>query len=194
MGNIIRGKDLNLFYTLNGYNYPACHSTDCKLTLNSSPQETTTKNSKNGRTYEYQGKYGFTLSLKGITNLIDIASVSVFQDAIIQSNKLQFIFTDSLNIQWSGTVLINQIDLDSPVENLSTFSNDMVGDGDIVKIASGVIPPISNPIVSIIDQTGYHIADVSAPGTYSVLRFDTIDEGSALTVEANYQIVIIQAA
>lgn len=179
MAGIINGRNLNLYYILNGYTYPVCHATDCKISLVAETKESTTKNNIKGKTYIYQGKYSFTLSLTGITNLVDTANISVFQDAILLSNKLQFIFTDSENIQWSGTVLINQVDVDSPVSNASTFSNAMMGDGELTKVTTGIIPPPIGSSVTIVDQFTNVLAIIPAPGTYSVTKFDSIDLGDS---------------
>lgn len=310
MQNIINGRNLNLYYTYNGITYPACFATDCKLTLTADTQETTTKNSLKGKTFNYQGKYSYTLSLRGITSLIDIpalaqinssnsevaipftdsnaqvkvnglelytlngnqarsdtrqtgeaitfigfsendstgpnpvltmrvyknnnlvyaqsvadvagaqmvydvisdsgatynfevfssadgtfvtpvnipdthsatskgVNVGTFQDYILLSNKMAFIFTDSENIEWSGVVLLTQIDNDSPVDNVSTFSNTMLGDGELTKVTHSVVPPPVGSSVTIKDQLGNVIAVVPAPGEYTVLRFDTIDLGDS---------------
>lgn len=310
MQNIINGRNLNLYYKYNGITYPACFATDCKLTLTADTQETTTKNSLKGKTFNYQGKYGYTLSLRGITSLIDIpilaafnstntevvvpftdsnaqlkidgvefftlntnqtrndtiqagklisfigfsendsvgtnptltmlvykdevlhyaqtianidgagmiynitsqsgstyrwsvtadddgtfvtpvnipdtvtgtskgVNVGTFQDYILLSNKMDFIFTDNENIEWSGTVLLTQVDNDSPVDNVSTFSNAMLGDGELIKVISGVIPPPAGLSVIIRDQLGDVIATIPAPGEYTVTRFDSIDLGDS---------------
>jgi len=196
MASIIQGKNLNLYYILNGYSYPACHATDCKISLTADTLETTTKNGLKGKTFDYQGKYTYSLSLNGITNLIDTANFSIFQDAIMQSNKLLFIFTDSESIQWSGTVLITATQLDSPVSAISTFSNDMLGDGELVKVTTGVTPPAAGSSVDIIDQFGTVLTSIPAPGSYAVLRFDAIDLRSfnpSTGVPITPQIQIIQA-
>lgn len=318
MANIINGRNLNLYYKLNGFTYPACFATDCKLTLNADTQETTTKNSLKGKTFDYQGKYSYTLSLRGITSFITLAGVSTFnytlteaivdgnlyiykngfpvverigtgggtitlnsndnyvikascgfisgaldpkltlivkkndviifaqtvasppgttilyegiadinsiydvsviarnggatvspvntpddgdttatsvnvgtfQDFILQSNKMDFIFTDSENIEWSGTVLVTQIDNDSPVDNVSTFTNAMLGDGELTKVTGSIVPPPVGSSVTISDQLGNIVAIVPAPGTYTVLKFDAIDLRSIGTTP---EIIIMQS-
>lgn len=322
MQNIINGRNLNLYYKYNGITYPACFATDCKLTLTADTQETTTKNSLKGKTFNYQGKYGYTLSLRGITSLIDIPTLSLvnatntevaspftdsnaqlkiggveqytlngiqtrsdtytsgqsalfigfsennsigirptltmrvfkngvlkyaqtipnvigaqllysvtfesgstydwsvvadpdgtdvvpvnipdtvddsgfgvnvgtFQDYILLSNKMDFIFTDSENIEWSGTVLLTQVDNDSPVDNVSTFSNAMLGDGELTKVTGHIIPIPPGVAVTIRDQLGNAIAIIPAPGEYTVTRFDSIDLGDS-TMQAP-DIIITQS-
>lgn len=320
MANIINGRNLNLYYKYNGVTYPACFATDCKLTLTADTQETTTKNNLKGKTFNYQGKYSYTLSLRGITSLIDIPGISqfnytehetlvtsnmmfyvngifvdqashnnetktstitsgntykgvafcenifsyldpnltltvtkngvtifaqtilafdgatleyegiaqpgavyqmttitksggsyvtpvnipdtdtafahgvnvgTFQDYILLSNKMDFIFSDSENIEWSGTVLLTQVDNDSPVDNVSTFTNAMLGDGELTKVTGSIIPPPVGSAVTIIDQLNNILASVQAPGTYSVLRFDSIDLRSIGTTP---QLIIMQSA
>lgn len=194
MGNLIKGQDFNFYVKINGYNMPVARATNGTLTFTAEATESTTKNGLKGKTYIYQGKYGYTLSVEGISNLIDVANFGYFQTALLESGKLDFIFTDNLNAQYTGTVLVTDAELDTPAKAMSTFKNTLLGDGEIVPIFYDVpvTPPGSS--VQIIDQFGDVLASVLAPGSYSVLRFDTIDEGSASTVESDYQIVIIQAA
>ena len=175
MGSIINGTNFNIYYVINGNVYPACHAQDGKITGTADVLETTTKDGRKGKTYNYSGKYSYTLSLKGITNLVDGANIATFNSAIMQSNKLPFIFTDSNNISWSGIALITQFDMDSPIASLSTFTNTMLLDGELTQVTSGVTPPVSGGSVIIQDQFGTVIAEIPAPGTYQVLRFDTLD-------------------
>lgn len=191
MSNVILGKNLNIYYTLNGNNYPLAHATDCIIELTSETQETTTQSSGKGKTFDYKGKYSYTLSADGITNLVDIANFSVFQQAIIQSTKLIFLFTDLSQVQYSGIVLITKNSLKSPFDAASTFSNAMLGDGELTIVVTSVpVPPVGIN-VSIIDQFGNVLAVVPAPGTYSVLRFDTIDCGAAIQLNP---LIIMQAS
>lgn len=191
MQQIIQGKNLNLYLTLNSVAYPVGHATDCTINISANTQETTTQNSLKGKTFNYTGKYGYKLSLKGFTNLIDIANISTFQDALMQSAKLFFVFTDGANIQWSGFILMDEVDLDSPVAGSSSFTNSMTGDGELTKVTTNIPPTPTAPVVTIVDQFGNIIATVSAPGTYPVLRFDTIDEGDAFGPSP--QLIIIEA-
>lgn len=192
MQEIINGHDLNLYYLINGYNYPACHATDCKLSLVADIQETTTLSSLKGKTFDYTGKYSYTLSLMGALTLSDVPNISLFQDAILGSLKMFFIFTDSNQIEWSGTVLITQVDNDSPVASISTFTNTMQGDGELTKITSGVTPPPAGSSVTITDQLGNVLAVIPAPGTYGVLRFDRINLGNASSAPAD--LIIMQGS
>lgn len=191
MQQIIQGKNLNLYLTLNSVAYPVGHATDCTINLSADTQETTTQNSLKGKTFNYTGKYSYKLSLKGFTNFIDIAHIGTFQDAILLSAKLFFVFTDGQNIQWSGFILMDEVDLDSPVAGLSSFTNSMTGDGELIKVTTNVPVTPAAPVVTIVDQFGDVIATVSAPGTYPVLRFDTIDEGDAFGPAP--QLIIIEA-
>jgi len=176
MADVRKGQDFNLYYTINGYSYPACHAQDCKITGVADTQETTTKNSRRGKTFDAQGKYSYTLELKGITNFVDYANIGQFNTALMTGSKLPFLFTDASGISWSGTVLITQVAMDSPVSALSTFTNSMLLDGDLVQVTTGVVPPIPGGSVLIKDQFGNTLATVVAPGTYNVLKFDTIDQ------------------
>jgi hypothetical protein len=192
MSNLIKGRDLNLYYVINGFNYPAAHATNCKIQFSADTQETTTKNTQRGKTYEYSGKNGYTLSLDGLTNLIDVANIAVFQTALMTSQKLNFIFTDVSNVQWMGTVLVTGLDIDSMFNAMSNYTHNMLGDGDIVPIYYDVPNPPVGAVVNIIDQFGDIIAMVTAPGSYSVVVFDAIDEGDAFTVDSDYQLIIAE--
>lgn len=177
MAGIIKGIDFNLYVPINGYNYAVCQATDCQLTMTGGEAlETTTKFSPKGRTYNYGGKYGYTIQLNGITSFVDIGNIAQFQDYLLNSNKFFFTFTDGNSISYTGTVLINQINIDSPSSGISQFSQQMLGDGELVPVVTGVTPPPAGSSVTIIDQFGETIAVVPAPGNYQVLRFDTIDK------------------
>jgi hypothetical protein len=309
MAGEIKGRDLIIYFPINGINYPLCHAKDCKITLNRDVRETTTRGSGSGKTYKYAAKYGYSISLSGITakgdippisqinarldeitdpqfvganceyydngtriddisflsqnsgsyiqqgghqadficyaedydapgtnplinmvvvkngitifqqskpntannsitytgfpnnsdvynwhcystvntaalttiNITDtpannqaVINISIFQDAIMQAKKLPFVFTDYANTLQSGTILATSLDFDSPFDNISSFSNEMLGDGELTAVTYGV-PPVPTQSVIIQDQFGDTLAIVPAPGVYNVLRFDTID-------------------
>lgn len=177
----IRGKDLNLFFMLNGIACVLGRATACSIKLTAEVQETTTKNSIKGKTFDYTAKYSYTLSLTEYTNFVDIANISVFQDFIMQSGKVQFIFTDQNYIEWTGTVLITESDTDSPFKSISSTTLTLQGDGELTKVTTDIPPlPLPGGNVTIVDQFGATIATVIAPGSYAVLRFDTIDCGHAI--------------
>lgn len=179
--DFIRGKDLNLYFVLNGTGYVVGHATDCSIKLTAEVQETTTRNSIKGKTFDYTAKYTYTLSLTEYTSFADMPNISVFQDMILQSGKLNFIFTDLNYIQWTGTVLLTESNSDSPFAAISASQLTFQGDGDLTKVTTDIPPiPLPSETVTIIDQFGAIIATVVAPGSYSVLRFDTIDCGHAV--------------
>lgn len=177
----IKGYDLNLFFYLNGIPCVIGRATACSIKLTADIQETTTKNSIKGKTYDYTSKYTYTLSLTEYTNFVDIANLSVFQDMILTSGKLSFVFTDQAQIEWTGTVLLTESDTDSPFKSVSSSSLSFQGDGELTKVTADIPPlPLPGGNVTIVDQFGAVIATVVAPGSYSVLRFDTIDCGHAV--------------
>jgi hypothetical protein len=177
----IKGYDLNLFFYLNGIPCVIGRATACSIKLTADIQETTTKNSIKGKTYDYTSKYTYTLSLTEYTNFVDIANLSVFQDMILTSGKLSFVFTDQTQIEWTGTVLLTESDTDSPFKSVSSSSLSFQGDGELTKVTTDIPPlPLPGGNVTIVDQFGAVIATVVAPGSYSVLRFDTIDCGHAV--------------
>jgi len=191
--DFIRGKDLNTYVTINGFDYVIGHATDCVLKLTAEIQETTTKNSIKGKTYEYTAKYSYTLTVNEYTNFVDVANISVFQDLILQSGKISFIFTDLNYIQWTGTILLTESSTDSPFSAISSSSLTFQGDGELEKVTTNIPPiPLPTETVTIIDQFGNVIATVIAPGSYSVLRFDVIEQGHANAPAP--QLIIMQAS
>jgi len=177
----IKGYNLNLFFMLNGIACVVGRATACSIKLTAEVQETTTKNSIKGKTFDYTSKYSYTLSLTEYTNFIDIANLSVFQDMILTSGKLDFVFTDQYQVEWTGTVLLTESDTDSPFKSVSSSSLSFQGDGELTKVTTDIPPlPLPGGNVTIVDQFGNIIATVVAPGSYAVLRFDTIDCGHAI--------------
>lgn len=191
--DFIRGKDLNLYFVLNGQAYVVGHATDCTIKLTAEIQETTTKNSIKGKTFDYTAKYTYMLDCKEFTSFADVANLSVFQDLILQSGKLNFIFTDQYSIQWTGTVLLTESDTDSPFAAISSTTLNFQGDGELVKVTTDVPPiPLPTENVTILDQFGSLIAIIVAPGSYNVLRFDTIEQGHADAPQPD--LIIMQAS
>lgn len=177
----IKGYNLNLFFVLNGQPYVCGRATGCSIKLSADIQETTTKNSIKGKTFDYTAKYSYTLSLTEYTNFVDVANLSVFQDMILTSGKLNFVFTDQFQIEWTGTVLLTESDTDSPFKSVSSSTLSFQGDGELTKVTTDIPPiPLPGEAVTIVDQFGTIVAIVTAPGTYTVMRFDTIDCGHAV--------------
>ena len=177
---IFKGVEVNLYLLVSGVYQIVGRATDTTITVNSEIQETTTKNTLSGKTFDYTGKYSYKLDCKGLTNLVDISNIVLFQNAMMQQRKLLFLFTDNNFIQYSGTVLVTDTSTDSPVKAVSQSTYSFQGDGDLTVVTTDIppVPPITGS-VQIIDQFGTVIAVVPAPGTYGVLRFDTIDNGGA---------------
>jgi len=173
---IITGNELIFYIQLSVGYRSICHSKDTKLSTSADLLETTTKDNGKGKRYEYGGKTSTTLTVNALTNTIDDANFSEVQDIILQTRKLPFLFTDNNNIQWSGTVLLTTFDLDSPDNAVSSFNGTFVVDGDLVKAFDPDMPlPPAGSTVQILDQFGNILAIVDAPGTYSVVQFDTLD-------------------
>jgi len=174
MATILKGNDLVLYIVIGGVNTAVCHTKDTKLTIEADIQETTTKDGGNSKRYEYQGKGGFSLTCNGLTNYLDVANFSYFQDVVLNRQKIPFVFTDNEDTTYTGTVLVPSIDIDSPDNAISSFNTTLIGDGPLVKDNSPI--PIPTNIVQIVNQFGDVKALVEAPGSYSVLEFDTIDQ------------------
>lgn len=189
-GSIIEGKNVDLYFLENGYNFVVAHATNFQINTTAPIQETTTKNNLKGTTFDYVGKYSWKLVLSEITNLIDVVNIATFQRAILESTKLTFIGTDVNNIEWTGTVLITSTDTDSPFNAVSNSTVEMQGDGELGIISDNIPVPPAGSSVTIIDQLAEILAIVPAPGTYQVLKFNNIDCGHAVQ---NNPLIIMQA-
>lgn len=190
--DFIRGKDLNLYFVINGVGYVVGHATDCQIKVTAELLEKTTRDGGRGKRYNYGAKYSYTLSLSEFTSFADMPNISVFQDMIIQAGKLNFIFTDLNYIQWTGTVLLTEVDSNSPFDQISASTLSFQGDGELTKVTTNIPPiPLPTETVNIIDQFGSIIATVVAPGAFSVLRYDTIQQGGANAPSP--QLIITQA-
>lgn len=176
----VKGKDLVFYIEIAGQNKPICHGRTVVLNISAGTLPSTTYGSGSGETNEYSGKYAYTIQGGGLTYIGDEADIFTLQTALMQFNKVNWTFTDDLNIQWYGTVLVTNVGFDSGFDALLTFSNELLGDGEYTFIKSDTppTPPITD-YVTILDQLGTLIAQVPAPGTYSVLRFNAIDCGGA---------------
>lgn len=171
---MIKGKDFNFYTIINGVPCPFFHSTNCTLKTQADLLESTTKDGINGKTFEYANKYTYTLSVLGQSTLLDSTNFITLQGALQTSTKLLWTFTDNLNVIYSGTILIQDTQIDSPHDAISTFQGNFQGDGAYSVVSAPQPTPIGY-VVQIKDQFGNIIANVPAPGIYNVLRFDTID-------------------
>lgn len=177
---LIKGKDLNLYVSTSGSPIPVCHSTDCTLNITADVDETTTRTTGRGKTFDYSGTYSYTLELNGITSFVDDNNLGDFQTAILNGEKMLFYFTDNNDVEYSGTVLIPEVDMDSPVDGMSVFTAQLLGDGELGKTEYGTGSGAIGVYVTIIDQLGNLVAQVQAPGVFNVLRFDRIVQGGAI--------------
>lgn len=191
--DFIRGSDLNFYFVINGVGYSIAHATDCQIKLTRDLLEKTTKDGGSGKRYNYGSKYSYTLSVTEFTNFVDVPNLSVIQDMILLAGKMNFIFTDLNYIQWTGTVLLTESDSNSPFDQISASTLSFQGDGILTKVTTN-IPPIPLPVetVTITDQFGAVIATVIAPGAFSVLRYDTMEQGGANA--PNPDLIITQAS
>ena len=176
----IRGSDLNFYFVINGIGYSVAHATDAQIKLSRELLEKTTKDGTQGKRFSYAAKYSYTLSVSEYTNFVDVPNISVIQDMILLAGKMDFIFTDLNYIQYTGTVLLTESDSNSPFDQISASQLSFQGDGELTKVTTNIPPiPLPTETVTIVDQFGNVIATIVAPGSYAVLRFDTIDEGHA---------------
>lgn len=189
----IKGKDLMLYLILTGDIIPVCHATDCTINLQADIDETTTKTTGAGKTYDYNGKYGYTLELRGITSFAEVTDTGLFQDALMAGTKLDFQFTDSNEINYNGTVLVPEVDMDSPVDAMSVFTSQLLGDGELQKTEYGSGSGAIGVFVTIQDQFANIVAQVPAPGTFNVLVFNRLVQGGALRNEPDLIIISAEA-
>ena len=181
MANVIKGNDVVFYLQIEGVNRAVCQAKDTKLSTSADLIETTTKDGKRSKTFNYQGKNTSFLTVSGLTNLVDEANFSTFTAALLAAQKIPFLFTDNDSFQYTGVALIPQIDFDSPDNAISSFNTTLQIDGELVPVYSTDVPiPIGNS-VQIIDQFGNVLATVVAPGVYQVLVYDTIDEAGWAT-------------
>lgn len=171
---MIRGKDFIFYILVGGVPQPFLHATDCTLKTSADLLESSTKNGINGKTFEFSGKYTYTVSINGQSTLLDPTNFYTLQTALQNSTKLLFTFTDNNQVMYGGTLLIYDTEITSPHDAISQFKGEFQGDGDYTSSAAvGPTPPIGYS-VQIKDQNGATVAIVPAPGVYNVLRFDEI--------------------
>lgn len=173
---IIKGRDLIFYIQIAGQNIPLCHAKTCTINTTASTLPTTTYLSGKGETNDYAGKYAYTIKGDGLNDPFDLANNFTLQSLQITFTKINWTFTDNKNIQWYGIALITSTTFDGHFDAVSTFQHELLGDGEYTFI-NGVIPPIPPVGSSVIiqDQFGNPIATVTAPGIYTVTKFDTID-------------------
>lgn len=172
----IKGKDVYFYIEMQGVSVPLVHARTAEITTYNGVIPTTTFSSGKGETNNYSRKYSYTIKAEGLTFIGDQFNGFDLQTAQVNFNKINWTMTDNSNIQWFGIALVTQTTFDANFDALSTFSGDLLGDGEYTFIESNVppIPPIGAS-VSIVDQFNNLIALVPAPGTYQVTKFDTID-------------------
>lgn len=129
---IIKGSDLNLYVEINNQQTPFLHAQNCQVTFTGDLIETTTKDGSRAKRYEYGG-YGITLKLSGISILDDAANFYVLQNCIINAIKLPFSFgaNNNTSIFYVGTLLVQNNSMDTDYKSLSTYSSDLVVDGEL---------------------------------------------------------------
>jgi predicted secreted protein len=189
--NYVKGKDLIFYMIKGGVNVPLCHAKTCTIATTAAILPTTTLGSGKAETNDYSGKYAYTIKGDGLTFIGDELSNFDLQNAQINFNKINWTFTDDVNIQWMGVALVTTTSFDSAFDALSTFNNELLGDGEytFIQAAEPPLPPVGS-VVNILDQFGNLIASVPAPGVYNVTRFNAIDCGNAFQ---NTPLIIITA-
>jgi hypothetical protein len=151
----IKGSNLNLFIQIDNQYEKVCFSQNCVLEFTADLIETTTKDGSRAKRYEYGG-YGWVLRLSGISDLSGSVTFLTLQQALVNGGKLLFVFGDAVNesVYYSGTVLVSSASLDTAYNALSTFSNDLVGDGEFTTIQDG--QTVDTSYNGIWDDDGEH--------------------------------------
>lgn len=183
MANVIKGKDFMLYVLADNEPVPVCYARDCVLNLSHELVEKTTKQNNKFRNYGYR-RATYTISLNGLLNAVD-GNGSYFQDALLNGDTIFWTFSDGINFEWNGEVLVTSAGFNSAYDALAEFNNELQGNGEPEKI---VLPtantdpdqsgsegtPTVTEYVTIKDQDGVTIAKVPAPGIFNVVRFTEI--------------------
>ncbi len=127
MSNLINGNDLALYVDVNGVNKVVCYAKNCSLNPQHKVIETTTKKGGKWETYKYKSA-GYSISVSGNFNAA-IGNGIALEDALRRGLKINWTFTDGKNIRYWGRVLVTSAAIDSPMDAMSTFSNQLLGDG-----------------------------------------------------------------
>jgi len=172
----IKGKDLIFYIEIGAQNIPLCHARTATINSTANVLPSTTYGSGKGETNEYSRKYAYTIKADGLTYIGDLANGFTLQTALMNFDKINWTFTDNENVQWYGVALVTQTEFSGDFDAISAFSSEMLGDGEYTFVQTDIppTPPVGDS-VTIVDQLGNIIAVIPAPGTYSVLKFDTID-------------------
>lgn len=173
---IIKGRDLIFYIEIAGQNIPLCHARTCTINTTATTLPSTTLNSGRGETNEYAGKYAYTIKGEGLNDAFDVANNFTLQSLQTSFTKVNWTFTDNSDVQWYGTALITSTTFDGAFDAVSSFQNELLGDGEYTFQTGHIVPvpPVGSSVL-IQDQFGNAIATVAAPGTYTVTKFDTID-------------------
>lgn len=176
----IKGKNLIFYIYINGQPYALYHARTCEINTTAAILPTTTYLSGKGQTNEYAGKYSYTIKGEGLNYIGDKATNFALQGLQTTFSKINWTFTDNANVQWQGVALIVDTKFDSGFDGVSTFSNELLGDGEYTFTQANIppSPPVGN-VVNIFDQFGTLITSIVAPGSYNVTKFNAIDCGSA---------------
>lgn len=191
MANVIKGKDFALLVnTPDGYK-TVCYARGCSLDLSHETRRKTTKQNSKWDIFGY-GRASYTITIDGLLNAVP-GNGGFLQDALLNGDTIVWTFTDGINFQWDGEVLVQSASIGAQFDSLSSFGNQLLGTGEPNKVllptanldpdesGSGGTPLPPVEFVTITDQTGEVVTKVPAPSTYIVTRFDVLDGGSSTT-------------
>jgi len=127
MANVIKGKDFNLAVVVNGQRKNVCYAKDCTLNISRDTKEVTGRGLGGFRDY-LAGKAGYTIDVSGNLNAVP-GNAMILHTALISGLPIIWWFSDEVNMEWSGTLLVTSGSYDSPMDALSSFNNSMIGKG-----------------------------------------------------------------
>lgn len=189
---VIKGSNFNFYGLVDSEYGKLCTATNFVVTKTADIIETTTKTTGRWKTFDYQGKLGWTGEVSLLVTFTEGFTLNSFEDFLYNLGKLQIQATDDDTVQYTGSAVITSITWDSPNGGICTGTVSLQGDGEFAK-ATAPLPPTTVD-VDIIDQFGATIASVPAPGTYQVVRFNRIIQGGALRNEPDIIITSQDAA
>jgi predicted secreted protein len=127
MPNVIKGKDLNLGVVVNGMRTPVCYAKTTTLNITRDTKEITGRGLGGYRDY-IAGKASYSLETSGNFNAVP-GNGMYFLQALLNGEPIIWWFSDGINIEWSGTLLVTSGSYDSPMDALASFNNSMIGKG-----------------------------------------------------------------
>lgn len=125
---LVNGTDLVLYVNDSGTDKAFGHSRSFGLNIEASPIDATTRDSQ-GWSEFIMGSRSFTLDFEGLVNYDDDINVEWLQTAMENKTKFLVKFTTNLagTLVYNGYVYISSLTIDSPTEDVVTYSGSLQG-------------------------------------------------------------------